>query len=326
VRVGLFYILLFCCTPTLVAQTSFSKDTVLMGSAFRFTAKHTTLKTAETAVNNAIIEVIRIEKLISSWDKNSETSNINRMAGIQPVQVSFELFSLINRAIKISEISNGYYDISFASIDKIWDFNAAQIHVPYSEKIKESIEKINYKNIILNPKDTSVYLNTKGMKIGFGSIGKGYAANKAKQIMLADNILSGVVNAGGDLIAWGSKSKTEPWSIGIADPFDKTNTTLTLTVEDMAVVTSGNYEKYLTINGKRYCHIINPKTGWPVTGLASTTIICRDAEIADALSTTVFILGLSDGMQLINHLDGIEGIIIEQNGSIHYSNTLKNEK
>ena len=164
------------------------------------------------------------------------------------------------------------------------------------------------------------------MKIGFGSIGKGYAANKAKEIMKSESIQSGVVNAGGDLIAWGSKSKTEPWSIGIADPFDKQNTTLTLKVEDMAVVTSGNYEKYLMINGNKYCHIINPKTGWPVTGIASTTIICRDAEIADALSTTVFILGLSDGMKLINHLDGIEGIIIEQNGSIHYSNTLNNEK
>jgi len=297
-----------------------------MGSAFRFTAKHATIKTAESAVNKAIVEVVRIEKLISSWDKNSETSKINRMAGIEPVSVSFELYSLIKRAIKISEISNGYYDISFASIDKIWDFNAAQIHVTSSEKIKESIEKINYKNIILNPKDTSIFLKTKGMKIGFGSIGKGYAANIAKQIMRAENIQSGVVNAGGDLIAWGKKSATESWSIGIADPFDKANITLTLKVEDMAVVTSGNYEKYLTINGKRYCHIINPKTGWPVTGLASTTIICRDAEIADALSTTVFILGLKDGMLLINHLEGVEGIIIEQNGSILYSNTLNHEK
>ena len=319
----IFFLLFISLYTVIFSQQSYTKDTVLMGSAFRFTALHSDYKVAKKSVDASIKEVIRIEKLISSWDKKSETSKINSMAGIKPVTISYELFSLIKRSLKVSEISNGYFDISFASIDKIWNFSDTIANIPTGDEIQKSISKINFKNIILNNSDTSVFLSKKGMKIGFGSIGKGYAANRAKQIMLNYNIKSGVINAGGDLIAWGKKQNNKPWSIGIVDPFDKNKTTLWLDVDNMAVVTSGNYEKYITINGKRYCHIINPKTGWPVTGLVSVTILCRDTELADALATTVFVLGLDDGLKLINHLEGIEGVIISENGSIHYSNNLK---
>jgi len=319
----IFFLLFISLSTAIFSQQSYTKDTVLMGSAFKFTALHNDYQIAKKSVDASLKEVIRIEKLISSWDKKSETSKINSMAGIKPVTISYELFSLIKRSLKVSEISNGYFDISFASIDKIWNFSDTISKIPTDDEIQQSISTINFKNIILNNSDTSVFLSKKGMKIGFGSIGKGYAANRAKQIMLSYNIKSGVINAGGDLIAWGKKQNNKSWSIGIVDPFDKNKTTLWLDVDNMAVVTSGNYEKYITINGKRYCHIINPKTGWPVTGLVSVTILCRDAELADALATTVFVLGLYDGLKLINHLEGIEGVLISENGSIHYSNNLK---
>lgn len=303
-----------------------SKDTVLMGSAFSFTAVHQSSDQAWTAIWAGLNEVVRIEKMISSWDPNSETSLINYNAGLKPVKVSPELFGLIERAMKISALSNGYFDISFASIDKIWDFsdahNHTQANLPSEDAIKASIALINYKNIILDHDNATVFLKEKGMRIGFGAIGKGYAADRARAVMEKLGVTAGVVNAGGDLIAWGTKPDGKPWSIGIADPKHEGEVMAWLDLTDKAVVTSGNYEHYLMINGKRYCHIIDPKTGWPVTGLRSVTIITDHAEIADALATTVFVLGKADGLALIDQLNGVECIIITDEDEILYSDNL----
>ena len=309
-----------------IGQNAYTKDTLLMGSAFSFTAVSENLKEAKEAVYMGIEEVVRIEKLISSWDKNSETTKINNSAGLIPIKVSNELYSLIFRSKKISEISNGYFDISYASMDKVWNFNDSTVHVPSEDEILKSVSKINYENIILNAENQTVFLKDKGMKIGFGSIGKGYAANKAKAVMIKHNIKSGVVNAGGDLIAWGKNKNNKPWSIGIVNPLEKETIALWLEVNNTAIVTSGNYEKYIEINGKKYCHIINPKTGWPATGLLSVTIICENAELADGLATTVFILGVKDGLEIVNHLEAVECVLISSDGAFHYSSSLMQNK
>jgi thiamine biosynthesis lipoprotein len=294
-----------------------------MGSAFAFTAIHQDRAKAKQAVSAAIEEVKRIEKLISSWDSESESSKVNTNAGIEPVPVSAELFNLIDRSLKISKMSNGSFDISFASIDKIWTFDGREITAPDESIIKASVEKIGYENIILDREKSTIYLSKKGMKIGFGAIGKGYAANRAKQIMQEHGTEAGVVNAGGDLVSWGTQPNGKPWSVGIADPKDKTNIISWLDVTDLAVVTSGNYEKFVTIDGKRHGHIINPKTGWPVTGLLSVTIVCPDAELADALATTVFVLGKDQGLKLINHLQDVECVLIDDTGEMHYSTNIR---
>lgn len=310
---------------SVLAQDSLTvkMDTVLMGSRFVFTAVSNNNEIAWTAINAAKKEVIRIESLISSWDDNSETHQINLNAGIKPVKVSSELFQLISRCLKISELSNGYFDISFASIDKVWDFDKGYTALPSQELIEASVAKINYKDIVLNKEESTVFLKTKGMKIGFGAIGKGYAANRAKRIMLNYDIISGVVNAGGDLLSWGHKANGDVWSVGILDPFKKDEIKLWLNITDMAVVTSGDYEKFVMIDGKRYGHIINPKTGWPTEGIRSVSIICPDAELADALATTVFCIGRKSGIALINELDGIECLVIDDTNQIYYSNKLE---
>jgi thiamine biosynthesis lipoprotein len=259
-----------------------------MGSAFSF-----------TAINKAIEEVVRIEALISSWKTNSQTSLINRNAGNKPVKVSKELINLITRSIKVSKLSNGYFDITFASLKSVWDFKNTKHTIPDSITIINSVKLINYRNIELN--DSTVYLKHKGMKLDFGAIGKGYSANRAKLIMEQNHIENGIVNAGGDLISWGGNEENKDWRIGIADPENKKNIISWLNITDMAVVTSGNYEKFVVIDGVKYCHIINPKTGYPTTGIQSVTIICKNAELADDLATTVFILGKHEGLKLINY-------------------------
>lgn len=305
-------------------QFSYSKDTILMGSAFAFTAISETKPYAQSAVREGIKEVIRIEKLISSWDSNSQTSAINKNAGITPVKVNGELINLIERCIKISKISNGFFDISFASMDKLWEFkNQKLTQLPSKESIKRSISKIDYRNISIDKENKTVFLKVKGMKIGFGAIGKGYAADRAKMVMMNFKAKSGVVNAGGDLVAWGKQETGKPWSIAIADPEDKKSVLAWLDISEMAVVTSGNYEKYFLYENKKYCHIIDPKTGWPISGIKSVTIISGMAEFSDAIATTTFILGPTDGMELIDHLEGVEAIIVNDLGEVFYSKNIQ---
>lgn len=316
-------ILALLLATTVHAQHAVSKDTVLMGSAFSFTAVHESPQGAWDAIVAGIEEVERIEALISSWSESSETSAINRNAGIEPVKVSQELFDLIQRSKSISSLSNGYFDISFASIDKVWKFDGSMKTVPTEEQLTASVAKINYENIVLDEVTKTVFLTEKGMRIGFGAIGKGYAAEKARIVMQHLNANSGVVNAGGDLTAWGTRPDGKDWTIGIADPTDKNNVLSYLNISNRAVVTSGNYERFVEIDGKRYCHIIDPKTGWPVKGMQSVTIITQSAEVADALATTVFVLGEEDGLRLINHLQGVECIIVNNNQEFVYSDNVQ---
>ncbi len=322
--------ILFVFLVALFTQTSFSnglkkyqENFSLMGSKFEIAAIATSKEKADSAIKIAHNEIVRIERLISSWDKNSKTSLINKNAGIEPVKVPVELFNLIRRAIKVSGLSNGAFDISYASMDKIWKFDGSMTTLPSEEKIKASVSKINYKNIILNESEHTVFLKEKGMKIGFGAIGKGYAANRARKVMIENGIEGGMINAGGDLIAWGNGLNGEKWKVGIADPKKEKSYASWLELNEMAVVTSGNYERFAMINGTRYAHIIDPRTGYPVVGLKSVTIVCPDAELADALATTVFVLGQERGLALINKLDAIECVIINDKDEIITSETLK---
>ncbi len=294
-----------------------------MGVSFSFAAVHEDRAVAENALRKGIDEVIRIEQLISSWNPLSQTSAINAQAGLEPVKVDAELIALIERSKKISQLSNGYFDISFASIHKVWDFEEFDQNIlPTQEEIAHSIALIDYQKIQIDRVNSTVFLTKKGMRIGFGAIGKGYAADKVKALMVELGIENGVVNAGGDLIGWGLRPDGNPWSVGISDPADSRKIIARLQATDMAIVTSGNYRKYLEIDGKRYCHIIDPKTGWPVEQLASVTIVTKDAEVADALSTTVFVLGKKDGVELINHLDGVECMVMDVGGKLYFSKNM----
>jgi FAD:protein FMN transferase len=295
-----------------------------MGCRFEITAIADTENHAQEAVFKGIVEIKRIENLISEWDSTTQTSEINRNAGLKPVMVDKELYDLIFRSKKVSELTGGAFDISFASMDKIWIFDGKEHNLPDSLIVAKAKQRINWENIILNLKDTSVYLSQSGMKIGFGAIGKGYAANRAKKIMEQhDGVKGGVVNASGDLIAWGVSNNPEGWRIQIADPKNKEEFLGWLNLNDMSIVTSGDYENYFTSEGVRYSHIINPKTGYPVTETKSVTILCPDAEIADALATSVSVLGVEKGLDLINKLNNVECMIVDKDDKIYYSANLK---
>tara|TARA_R110001583_G_scaffold1202_5_gene10060 strand:- start:15976 stop:17019 length:1044 start_codon:yes stop_codon:yes gene_type:complete len=315
-------LLVFLSLCSLGQKESHTKILLLMGSRFEITAVSPDQDTAMKAIEEGITEIKRIEKLISSWDTNSQTSEVIRNAGIKPVIVDQELFNLIRRSIKISALTHGAFDISYASMDKVWHFDGKMKELPDSSTVAASVAKINYKNIILNSEKRTVFLKEKGMKIGFGAIGKGYAANRALDIMSKMNLKGALVNASGDLISWGKDEGEKDWKIGIINPKQKGKVFSWLNINETAVVTSGNYEKFVTINGQRYSHIIDPRTGYPVKGLSSVSIICPNAELADALATSVFVLGKEKGIELINKLKGIECLIITDKQELFTSENL----
>ena len=306
-----------------VAQPYAHTDTLLlMGSRFEITAIDNDATKSKQAVTAAIAEIQRIEKMISSWDPQSQTSAINKNSGIKAIQVDPELFDLIQRALSVSALTNGAFDISFQSAHH-WTFDGTVQKLPSTLSLQSRLELINYKNIICNPEKQTVFLKKKGMHIGFGAIGKGYAADKAKALMQQMGIRSGMVNAGGDLTAWGKSPKQEDWKIGISHPERSWETMSWLSIKEQAVVTSGDYEKYFMAAGKRYAHIINPVTGFPVTGIRSATVVCPSAELADALATSIFVLGVEKGLQLINQLKEIECFIVDDDFKMHHSSGMQ---
>ena len=294
-----------------------------MGSRFDITVVANSEKDGNEHIELAINEIERIEKLISSWDNTSQTSLINKNAGIKPVKVDKELFDLIERSISISKLTKGAFDISYASMDNIWKYDGSMTEMPSKEKIYNSIIKVGYQNIILDKKEQTVFLKIKGMKIGFGAIGKGYAADKAKELLVKKGVKNGIINASGDLNAWGKQANGKDWMVAITNPLNKDKAFSWLPINNTAVVTSGNYEKFVSFNGKRYSHIIDPRTGYPSTGIISTTIMTSNAELADAISTSVFVMGVETGLDFINQLKGVDCIIVDEQNKIHTSKNIK---
>jgi thiamine biosynthesis lipoprotein len=305
-------------------QIVFKKGLKLMGNHFEISVVANNEAWAFERIDAGVQEIQRIEKLLTTFNENSETSLINRYAGASPVTVSRETFSIIERSIRISRITQGSFDISYGSIDKrLWNFDTNMKALPDKETAKRMVRLINYRNIILDDENCTVFLKEKGMRIGFGGIGKGYAAERARSVMKSLGVKSGIVNASGDLTTWGLQPNGKPWTIGIVNPNIAHELFSYLNVTDMAVATSGNYEKFVMINGKKYSHTIDPRTGLPVAGIKSVTIITLNAEIADAMATPVMIMGIKAGMDLINQMKDIEAIVIDDNNTVYSSANIR---
>lgn len=305
----------------------FRRAMKLMGNRFEISVVAHLQEWANNRIDEAVSEIQRIEKLLTTFNDNSETNLVNRNAGIAPVQVSDEMFALVERSIRISSITQGAFDITYGSIDKrFWNFDESMTALPDAAEAKHAVRLINYKNIILNTADKTIFLKNKGMRIGFGGIGKGYAAEMAKQVMQKNGVENGVVNASGDLCAWGNQPNGKPWTVGIAHPDMAGQPFSYMDISNMAVATSGNYEKFVVVKGKKYSHTIDPRTGFPVHGIKSVTIISPNAEISDALATPVTIMGVEAGLHLINQLKQVECVIIDDDNKIYTSKNIRLHK
>ena len=221
----------------------------LMGNSFALTVVEENAEIAEEHIDAAIDEIKRIEALLTTFSENSQTNLVNQQAGISPVRVDKEVFQLVQRSIRISELTQGSFDISYGSIDKsLWNFDLSMKALPDKTTAKASVRLINYKNILLDEADSSIFLKEKGMRIGFGGIGKGYAAEMAKSLLIKRGVKAGVVNAAGDLTTWGKQPDGKEWTVGIADPTIRDRSFSSICISNMAIATSGNYEKYILID------------------------------------------------------------------------------
>ncbi|MBB4802168.1 thiamine biosynthesis lipoprotein [Flavobacterium nitrogenifigens] len=302
----------FCCN----AQVLRKRTTLLMGGRFDISIVDKDSLSAEQNINVVIEEISRIESLISDWKPNSQVSEVNQNAGIKPIQVDREVFELAKRAIKLSEITNGAFDVSFAALDRVWKFDGSMTEMPSAEAIKKSVEKVGYKNIILDSINSTIFLKLKGMKIGFGALGEGYATDKCRKMMLEKGVQAGIINGSGDMSTWGKQPNGKDWKIGITNPFKPEKLIGTVPLKEGAVTTSGNYEKFVVFNGKRYSHIINPATGYPATGLCSVTVFGPNAETANGLSTSMMVLGQKEGLLLLQKFPEYSCLMITDKGKV----------
>ena len=300
-------------------QVLVKKSAFMLGSPFEVTVVAKDSVQGADYIQMAVDEVQRIENLISDWIPTTPISEVNQNAGYKDVKVPKEVFELVQRALKISVLSQGAFDISYASMDKIWRFDGSMKKMPTPEEIKKSVERVGYQKIVLNSEAQSIFLPEKGMKLGLGGIGQGYIADQVKILLLSNGCTSGIVNVSGDVFAWGRQISDKPWTVAIVNPVNKNKVFAIFPLEDSAVETSGNYEKYVTFNGKRYSHIIDPRTGYPAIGLASVSVFAKTTELADALATAVFVMGVEVGLDLVNQLQGIECILVDETGKVHSS-------
>lgn len=305
----------------------FKKAILSMGTVFEVSVYASDKNRVEKAFNDVLKEVNRLDYLMSNYKEESELSKVNRNAASEPTYCDNELAYIIEESLKYSDITNGAFDITIGPLMKEWGFFKGQGKIPGKEELESVLESVSYKNIIIEEEMKkslfrgpsivkTISFKNRGTQIDLGGIGKGYAVDMATRILKGNRIKSALINFAGNIYAYGTPPGKESWVIGLQHPRKSEGIFSSFEVKDKAVSTSGDYEKFFIINGKRYSHIIDPRTGNPVKDIVSVTIVADNATRADALSTGVFVLGLDKGMELIENLPDIEGIIIyERNNS-----------
>jgi len=283
--------------------------TRLMGSSFELIVVEEDEVIAGRRLEEGVAEIRRIEALLTEFSPDSQTALLNRYAGIRPVAIDPEVHQLIGRCLRLSALTQGAFDISAGALKALYNFKLRQAHLPDAASLSAALSAVGHRYIKLSP--DAAFLSRTGMRIGFGAVGKGYAADRVRSLWKLQQVKAGVINASGDLTAWGKQPDGSPWRVGIADPRDPARILLWLPVDDAAVATSGNYEQYFDMDGVRYSHNIDPRSGTPVKDIKSVTIVSPSAELSDALATAVSVMGVSAGLHLIDQLPEVHGIIID---------------
>lgn len=305
--------------PLVATADWLREEAAIMGTAISVELWHADADQGRALIRRVMDEMHRIDDLMSTYKPDSELSRVNARAAAQPVTVSNELLTLIERALEFSEITHGAFDITYASAGQYYDYRKGR--KPDSKQLAEVLPAINYHNVRLNPEHSTVLFLQPGVRIDLGGIAKGHAVDRSITMLLAAGVSNALISAGGDTRVIGSHWD-HPWKIGIRDPRDGDGIVSMIPLEDAAISTSGDYERFFEENGVRYHHILNPGTGDSPREVHSTSIIGSNATDTDALSTSVFVMGVDNGLKLVNSLPDIEAIIIDNRGRMHYSDGL----
>jgi thiamine biosynthesis lipoprotein len=273
----------------------------------------------EAAISSVFDDMRRIDRLMSTWKEDTEVSRVNREASLHPVKISQELFDLLRESVKYSELTHGAFDITYASVGYLYDFKKG-VH-PDREAIDAALPGIDWRQMVLDPKSTTVFFRRPGMRIDLGGIAKGHAVDRGIEILRQKGFTRAMVNSGGDTRLIGDRFG-KPWVVGVRDPDHEGKVFLRLPLTDTAFSTSGDYERYFDEDGKRFHHIIDPKTGDSARKCRSVTIISGTATRTDALTKSVFIMGPEEGIAFINTLPDVDAVAVGPDGKVHYSRGL----
>lgn len=313
-------------------ENIYKENRVLMDTFTSITVVASSEKEAREAIDAGFAEIKKLEELLNYFSPDSEISTINEAAGESPVKVSKETLDIIEKAVDISEETNGAFDPTIAPVIKLWKFskNSKDVSVPPRKDIEEALKHVDYRKVIINRAASEIYLKEKGMEIDLGGIAKGYAADKAVEVIRSRGIKSSLVAVAGDIMGVGFKNMQKTWNVGIQNPRSGSDSDkpwedifARLQLKDAAISTSGDYQRFFIKNGKRYHHIIDPNTGFPATsGLVSSTVIAPEGYIADSLSTAVFVLGIKEGMKLLESRN-LYGVLVNDHKEVTVTRGLK---
>jgi len=302
-------LLLAACRPAVVKESRMQ-----MGTRVEITAAGRDRAVVAAKVEAAFREIARLEGLMSSYQPESEVSRINRAAGIAPVAVSPEVFEVIARSLEVSRVSEGAFDITFAALGKLWDLSGpTPAQLPEPAELAAKLKLVGWKRVQLDAKARTVFLPERGMQIGLGGIAKGYIVDQALKVLQADGVDRALVVASGDMRSF-ARPGQRAWKIGIQDPARRDRLLGEVEMTNLAISTSGQYERFIVIAGRRYGHILDPRTGWPAAGCRSVTVLAGEDWEADALATAAFVLGPARGMALLRSRPGAEGMIVDAEG------------
>lgn len=287
-----------------------------MGTAIHVEVWHGDAALAQRAIDAVLEQMHHVDTVMSPFRPESELSQVNRNAADAPVAVSTELAALVAHALRLSELTGGAFDITFASVGYLYDYRT---HTrPDAATIRRSLPAIDYRHVQVDPQAATIAFTSPGVRIDLGGIAKGYAVEQSAALLRGMGIEHALISAGGDTRVVGDRFG-RPWMVGIRHPRDEYGIVTRLPLQDEAVSTSGDYERYFDEDGVRYHHIIDPGTGDSARSVLSVTVIGADATLTDALSTSLFVLGVERGIELIDRLPGYEAVIIDRHGTLHYS-------
>jgi thiamine biosynthesis lipoprotein len=329
-----FLLLTFLCACTSHKERIYRKSRILMDTFVTITVVSNSKNSADKAIDTAFSEIERIEKLSNFFSSESEVSRINKNPGISGVRVSPDILDMLNKAIMVSEKTEGAFDVTIGPVISLYDFHKKI--KPEESAVEKNLSLVNYRELIIDRNKSAAFLRKTGMLIDLGGIAKGYAADKAVEALKRSGVNSGLVSVAGDIKAFGLKPDGKPWKIGIRNPRIPLNPPIpplprggksskggfsddvmaTIELRDMAISTSGDYERCFILDGKRYHHLLSPKTGYPAEGCQSVSVITKECAFTDAFATGIFILGPEKGLKVLEKM-GFDGIIVDSQGEVH---------
>lgn len=310
------------CSKKEVNKEPLSKSELLMGTVIKVTLYDSD---DESILNDIFNKVKELEANLSINENGTLVDKINESAGIEPVKVDDDTYEVIKKGLEYSKVSNGLFDITIGPLVKLWSIGLPEQKLPTQEEIDSKLPLIDYNDLVLDDSEKTVYLKRPGMMIDLGGIAKGFTADIISEILTERGVKSAIIDLGGNIFAHGNKNNTDFWKIGIQNPLSERGGIIgSIQVKNKSVVTSGTYERYFEENGVRYHHILSPKTGYPYeNNIAGITIVSDKSVDGDALSTSVFAMGVEDGLKFVNSRDGIDAIFVTNDNKVYLSDGIK---